>query len=148
MIRGFFSPRKRPYFLATFTFPRATALRNFLKIPLLVDTGADRTLLSPRDAKLIASFGINISELPNGAPSLGVGGVAQTRLLDAEVTFGSSPSIQLTVVVLEPIDPPAPTAVIPSIMGRDILSRFALFLEERTNRVLLLDAAEADAVTL
>jgi len=37
---------------------------------------------------------------------------------------------------------------IPSLLGRDILSHFALFVEERTNRVLLLEAHEADALPL
>jgi hypothetical protein len=37
---------------------------------------------------------------------------------------------------------------IPSLLGRDLLARFAVFLEERTNRVLLLDPQEADALTL
>lgn len=35
----------------------------------------------------------------------------------------------------------------PSVLGRDILSRFALFMEERTQRVLLLEPDEADRVT-
>jgi len=115
---------------------------------LLVDTGADRTLLAPREAKLITDLGIDVSKLRVGPASLGIGGRAQTRLLDAELTFGSSAPVQLTVAVMEPNEPPAPEAVIPSIMGRDILSRYALFLEERPNRVLLLDAAEADALAL
>lgn len=34
----------------------------------------------------------------------------------------------------------------PSILGRDVLSRFALVMEERTNRVLLLEPEEADRV--
>ena len=37
---------------------------------------------------------------------------------------------------------------IPFLLGRDVLSHFALFLEERTNRVLLLEAYEADALPL
>lgn len=35
---------------------------------------------------------------------------------------------------------------IPSLLGRDILSQFALFFEERTRRVLLLEPDEAERV--
>lgn len=37
---------------------------------------------------------------------------------------------------------------IPSLLGRDVLARFALFFEERTGRVLLLEPSEADALEL
>jgi hypothetical protein len=39
-------------------------------------------------------------------------------------------------------------ARIPSLLGRDILSNFALLYEERTDRVLLLTPPEADALQL
>ena len=42
----------------------------------------------------------------------------------------------------------AALARIPSLLGRDILGRFALFLEERTDRVLLLTPEEADQLNL
>ena len=37
---------------------------------------------------------------------------------------------------------------IPSLLGRDLLSYFALFIEERSHRVLLREPDEADAVVL
>ncbi|MGI8552157.1 MAG: hypothetical protein ACR2PL_15450 [Dehalococcoidia bacterium] len=37
---------------------------------------------------------------------------------------------------------------VPSLLGRDLLSFFALFLEERTRCVLLLDPAEAGGLSL
>ena len=48
--------------------------------------------------------------------------------------------------ILEP--PPDARLAIPSLLGRDILSNFALFIEERTDKVLLLEPAEADALGL
>lgn len=39
-------------------------------------------------------------------------------------------------------------ARIPSLLGRDLLSHFALFYEERANLVLLLEPNEAEAVRL
>jgi len=53
---------------------------------------------------------------------LGVGGRLQTRAIDTMPSFVGSP-----------------TAIpIPSLLGRDSLARFALFMEERSGRVLLL----------
>ncbi|MBI4504935.1 MAG: hypothetical protein HY691_05315 [Chloroflexi bacterium] len=43
---------------------------------------------------------------------------------------------------------PGPTLPIPSLLGRDILAYFALFLEELTDRVLLLDPSEVDTLAL
>ncbi|MCI0438462.1 MAG: hypothetical protein L0177_04955 [Chloroflexi bacterium] len=48
------------------------------------------------------------------------------------------------------VEPPSDMEVreLPPILGRDILSRFALFLEERTDRVFLLEPHEADVLNL
>jgi hypothetical protein len=46
------------------------------------------------------------------------------------------------------LEPQVPLLPIPSLLGRDILARFALVMEERTRRVLLLEPAEADALGL
>jgi len=37
---------------------------------------------------------------------------------------------------------------IPSLLGRDVLAHFALFFEESTGRVLLLDPGEAQRLAL
>jgi hypothetical protein len=55
-------------------------------------------------------------------------------------------SMSLSLTILEPPSDPLPT--IPSLLGRDILSRFALFMEERTDRLFLLEPDEADALRL
>jgi hypothetical protein len=39
-------------------------------------------------------------------------------------------------------------AGLPSLLGHDVLSQFALIVEQRTDRVLLLEPAEADALHL
>ena len=85
------------------------------------------------------------------APSLAssqhrrIGGqVARTRVVEAILTL-ETVALPLTLTILEPT---APLSPIPSLLGRDILARFALFLEERTSRVLLLEPAEADALNL
>ena len=76
MIIGYFSierGRLRPFIDAVFQFPTLNSQR--LQVPLLVDTGADRTILSPSDAlRLSRRSATNLSELPQSAPSIGVGG--------------------------------------------------------------------------
>jgi predicted aspartyl protease len=145
MIRGYFSDergRRRPFIDAVFQFP--TLNNQGLQVPLLVDTGADRTILSPTDAlRLSRRFGINLADLPQSAPSTGVGGQATTRTIEAVLTIDSF-SASLTLTILEPM--PGRLLPIPSLLGRDIISRFALFMEERTDRVLLLEPSEADAL--
>ena len=53
--------------------------------------------------------------------------------------------VLITTLALPVPETPHP---IPSLLGRDVLSHFALFLEERTGRVLLLEPHEAAALPL
>jgi hypothetical protein len=113
---------------------------------LLVDTGADRTVLSPIDAiRLTRRFGVNLDDIPQGVSSTGVGGPASTRIIRAVLNIESF-STPLTLTILEPIR--NRILPIPSLLGRDILSHFALFMEERTSRMLLLEPHETDALYL
>jgi hypothetical protein len=147
MIRGYFSTqgsRRRPFIDAVLQFP--TLNDRSLDVKLLVDTGADRTILSPLDARRLARrFALDLITLPIGVPSTGVGGQSGTRTLEAVLILDTF-SLLTLLTILDP--PPGPMPRIPSLLGRDILSHFALFVEERTNRVLLLEAHEADALPL
>ena len=147
MIRGYFSTqgtRRRPFIDAILQFP--TLNGRSLDVKLLVDTGADRTVLSPLDARRLAHrFALDLTTLPQGVPSTGVGGRSDTRTLETMLILDTF-SLPILLTILDP--PPGPLPRIPSLLGRDVLSHFALFLEERTNRVLLLEAHEADALPL
>ncbi len=147
MIQGYFrieGPQKRPYVDAVVQFPIIN--RQSLEISFLVDTGADRTILSPFDAsRLREQFAVDLLSLPSGAPSSGVGGRAATRRIDATLQMGDF-STDLTLAILEP--PPGRLPGMPSLLGRDIISRFALYVEERTLQTLLLNPEEADALNL
>ena len=147
MIRGYFSTqgtRRRPFIDAIFQFP--TLNSRSLDVILLVDTGADRTLLSPLDARrFVRRFALDLTTLPRGALSTGIGGQSDTRTLETVLILDTF-SLPILLTILDP--PPGPMSRIPSLLGRDVLSHFALFLEERTNRVLLLEAHEADALPL
>jgi predicted aspartyl protease len=138
MIRGYLTTgaTRRPFVSARLQFPSLGDLRH--PVEFLVDTGADRTILSPLDAMRL---GINLDTLESGLPSTGVGGQAETRTIEAVLTIDSL-SMPLTLTIIETSRP------IPSLLGRDVISRFALFMEERTNRVLLLEPAEAESLNL
>ena len=145
MIRGYFQQqahRRRPFVDAVFQFPQ-----HQITIPmrLLVDTGADHTVISPADAlHLEMDFGLDLATLPK-ATSTGVGGTADTRTIEAVLTLDTF-STPLSLTILEP--PSGPLSPIPSLLDRDILSRFALFIDQRTDRVLLLEPGEADSLDL
>jgi hypothetical protein len=144
MIRGYFrdvGTSRRPFVDARFVF---TGMSVVLEAPMLVDTGADRTILGPFDAGRPAGLlGVDFSTFPAGAPTVGVGGLMRTKLVEATLDLQSA-SIPLRLTILEP----SPRPSIPSLLGRDVISRFALIVEDRMNRVLLLDADEADALNL
>jgi hypothetical protein len=144
MIRGYFrnvGTSRRPFVDGRFLF---TGMAVVLEAPLLVDTGADRTIISSFDAGRLSSLlGVDFSTFPTGAPTVGVGGLMGTRLVEATLDLQSA-SIPLRLTVLEP----SPRPSIPSLLGRDVISRFALIIEDRMNRVLLLDSDEADALNL
>ncbi len=147
MIRGYFATagtRRRPFVDAVFYFPAVNAT---LELRLLVDSGADRTICGTAHAHLLhTDLGIDLTALPRGQPSTGVGGQTATRIIEAVLTLDTL-ALPLTLTILD--SPTAPgTLPVPSLLGRDIISHFALFLEERTNRVLLLEPNEADALNL
>lgn len=72
MIRGYFSTqgtRRRPFIDAILQFP--TLNDRSLDVKLLVDTGADRTILSPLDARRLARrFALDLTTLPQGRQAL------------------------------------------------------------------------------
>ena len=145
MIRGYFQDDDsilRPYVDLTLRFPVAN--NQALRISFLVDTGADRTLLSPVDgARLRERLGIEILDLPFGTPIGGIGGQLETRMIDATLDLGEQ-SISTTLSLVEP--PPGYFPTMPSLLGRDILYQLALFMERKTDRLLLLDESETERI--
>lgn len=135
---------QRPFLDAYLLFP--TVSNQPFEVRLLVDTGADGTRLSPRDARRMEQeLGIDIWNLPQGDPDTGIGGQAPTRVIPAILLMDGFAAL-LALHILEP--QPGPPTALPSLLGRDVLSSFALFMEERTSRVLLLEPHEADALAL
>ena len=108
-------------------------------IAFVVDTGAERTVLSPRDGqRLYDEFGIDIRTMPHGNPIGGIGGYAETRLVSATLVIGSyETTMPLSIVN----SPPGPYDM-PSLIGRDIIYDFALLMEHNADRLLFLRSAE------
>lgn len=146
MIRGYLAGaagRRRPFVDAHLVFP---TLGLAGRVPLLIDTGADTTLLAPTNA---LRLGIPLTQLPPGPLSAGVGGTMPTVLAPAAITLGGL-NFPLTLPILAPATTSQAQVLstIPSLLGRDILAYFALFFEQRTQRVLLLEPHEADSLPL
>lgn len=145
MIRGHFVTvglRRHPVMDAILNF---LAIGRSLEVRFLVDTGADRTVLGAVHAeRLRTHFGLDLTTLHQDQPSVGVGGQVSTRMIEALIAL-DNPSLPVTLPILDAL--PARVAI-PSLLGRDILAHFALFLEERTGQVLLLEPDEADALHL
>ncbi len=143
MIRGFFrheGAKPRPFVVATFNFGQGTV--NYAT-DLLIDTGADRTLLAPRDTtRLRLDYGIDLTRSPRGAPSTGVGGSIGTFAVETTLILGAI-ALPITLAV---IDPPPRLLAIPSILGRDVLSRFALYLDQPAGLVRRLEPHETAPV--
>ena len=112
----------------------------------LVDTGADTTLLAPYDA---LALGIDATQLPPGTPTRGVGGTTPTVAVPATLILDGS-TFPFTLRVLAPStrQQRQTLASIPSLLGRDIISNFALFFEDRTGRVILLEPHEVNRLNL
>lgn len=151
MIQGFFL-RRRPFVDAVFRFPLLNNQR--LRTRLLVDTGSDRITFTPSHARLrelTQAYGFDLDALPQGPLGYGPSGTSPTRIIEAELTLGVFPaSAAVGPVEVRIVEPPRDREIreLPPILGRDVLYRFALFLEERTNRVFFLEPHEADALDL
>ena len=145
MILGYFQTEgrfRRPYVDLILQFPFADNRQ--LEISFLVDTGADRTLLSPTEgARLRQQLGIDLLSLPFGPPIGGIGGQIETRMIDATLDIGEQ-SISTTLSLVEP--PPGQFPTIPSLLGRDIIYQLALFMEYTKDRLLLLDELDTEHI--
>ena len=140
MIRGYFSTigaTRRPFLYCDFEILGDPGVGP-VSIEFLVDMGADRTLLSPIDAD---NIGIDVSKLKMGRRSVGVGGEMSTRVVESRLTTqGYSTLLTLHI--------PEARLPIPSLLGRDFMANFGLFIEERTGRVFFFDEEEINGLEI
>ncbi len=118
MITGSFDDLGRPFVEARVNLPN---LRIDQSVSFLLDTGADRTSLHPRDA---LSAGIPFDRLVNNVDSSGVGGQSSYFAEPAILSFLDHPDIRLYAIELLIADPTTTNLGFPSLLGRDIISRW------------------------
>ena len=141
MIAGYFKAEiglfRRPYIDVTVTSPDAGNLS--IDLPFVIDTGADRTLVSPFDGqRLCRRLGVEMQSLPRGNPVGGIGGAVQTKVVRTTLVIGS----YRTTMDIPIIDTPPSPYDMPSLIGRDIIYDFALFMEHSADRLRLLRTGE------
>ncbi len=141
MIAGYFKAEiglyRRPYIDVTVTSPDAGDPS--IDLPFVIDTGADRTLVSPFDGqRLCRRLGVDMQSLPRGNPVGGIGGAVQTKVVRTTLVIGS----YMTTMDVPIIDSPPSPYDMPSLIGRDIIYDFALFMEHNADRLHLLRTAE------
>ena len=149
MLTGYFSlldglPNPRPYLPGSIDVPAVDVVG--MPVDFLIDTGADRSIIGDFDAfRMIENHGADLTNLEDGQRTRGLGGISATLTAEATLKIGGfSKDLRLDILA-----PSSETYLgVPSLLGRDVLSQFALFIEERTDKVLLLEPAEADALGL
>lgn len=134
---------RKPYIDIEVSFPDLG--NRSLAVAFLIDTGADSTMLSFDILVYIRNeLGIDFFDLPvSEKPISGVGGYVRTRTIRATLTIGNY-STTMPVPIMEP--PSGALVAMPSLLGMDILQDFALFVESRSDRVALLDAAQTEGI--
>lgn len=141
MIAGYFKAEiglyRSPYIDVLVTSPDA-ADRSF-ELSFVIDTGADRTLLSPIDGqRLCRRLEVDMQSLPHGNPVGGIGGAVQTKVFRATLVIDT----YTTTMDVPIVDTPPSPYDMPSLIGRDIIYDFALFMEHSADRLHLLRTAE------
>ena len=137
-LRGWFEePRQRPLINCTVILPRLGAEA---ELTLLVDTGADRTMLAPME---VALLGVDPRLLVEPGCASGVGGVVSAFRETAIITFTDglmAYRYQLPILIVTQETSGRATY---SILGRDILNRWHMNYRP-TERRLEFDVVSAD----
>ncbi len=120
-IRGGYFATGKPFIAARVLIPRFYLVGEMY---FLLDTGADRTVVMPRDAY---TMGIDYSQLRGDAPSIGVGGMVHSYHEPALLVFTDMGSIEYTYQVdIRFMEDSAISRQLPSLLGRDILNRWRI----------------------
>ena len=100
-------------------------------VEFLVDTGAHRTCLHPRDA---ITLGIDLTKLEYTEPSTGIGGAAYYSPQNAYLLFfhGDLQVEQVEVLVAQPTQA---NMGLPSLLGRDIINRWTMVYVPRSSQL-------------
>lgn len=139
-IRGYLHRDKSPYVDVLIGLETGGTKR---KVSFLIDTGTPRTIISERDAlKLGLTFG-SLEKLEEEL--LGLGGFSETfrlphvTMLFASEDGGHTERLGEIIVHREKELPEEIKKQIPSLLGRDLIGRFVLVLDEGQDMVFMTD---------
>jgi hypothetical protein len=139
-IEGYLHRDKSPYLDVLVSLQKSEVKR---KISFLIDTGSPRTIVSERDA---LKLGLKFRRLERlDEELLGLGGFSETfRLEDVTLLFasgkgGHSELLPEVIVHRESSLPEEIKKQIPSLLGRDMIGRFVLVLDEGQDMVYMTD---------
>lgn len=142
MIRGGFN-RTRPHISGLLLFPGLKPTP--VTCRFLVDTGADRTLVTPSDYE---SDGFRYQDFRTfpAADSRGVGGLLEGRLVQARLLLRNDDgTLQQIGVEVEVARPTPQIEALPSLLGRDVTDLFRLTVDRTVNLVALDDPEDPSA---
>jgi Aspartyl protease len=113
---------------------------SWVKAPFLLDTGADRTVLS---ADVLRALGL--PPAPAAEQLGGVGGLAQSVLVDTQVRVSREDGTK--VLFRGPVAAfPQAGALDMSVLGRDLTCHFAVIIDRPGNVVCLLAPAHSYSI--
>ena len=124
--------------LALVPRPHTTVLVSFgrgrLRVPFLVDTGADFTILQPDDARQLLRLSQQAAPVPSGSGSLTISGIGSSmerttiRRVGLRFMDDSGEAYWFAQSILFADDPSSRSWNVSSVLGRDVLRRFDLNL--------------------
>ena len=122
MLRGRFGDTTgRPYIEGRLIVPGQGLSSN---LSFLVDTGADRTMLMPADAR---QMGLDYSQLTRRTESVGIGGASLNFVEQATLVFLEPERfLQVYVIDIRIAAPSLEIMDLPSLLGRDVLDRWRM----------------------
>ncbi|MEX1022764.1 MAG: aspartyl protease family protein [Dehalococcoidia bacterium] len=142
MIRGHFKRRGSAPPAPYVTVPvRIAGSHPWTAVDFLVDTGADLTVIHPQDAaRVVPNYATrDFDEDPSRRAVGGIGGTSTfvTMTFDLLLVDDEHGAIAATLPLLVAGPRGDVLRNAPSLLGRDILSEFALYVDARTGTVTL-----------
>ena len=129
MIVGWFDEFDRPFVECSVSIPR---LRVRGTVEFLFDTGAETTSLHERDAD---GMGIPFEQLGLRTWSGGVGGISSYFLEPAFLLFNDGDQARIYDIDLRIAEPNQGNRLLPSLLGRDVINRWAVQYDATSRRL-------------
>ncbi len=129
MIIGEFDDRGRPYVEGRIIIPR---LKVNGIVRFLVDTGADRTCLHPRDARRVR---MSFDQLGNMRTSSGVGGSSSYFREPTILAFADKPQTRAYELDLLIAEPHGSNEKLPSLLGGDVINHWNMLYDPENSRL-------------